>query len=355
MNLYITADTIGGWTGGSKVTFHESEALKSLGECEVYGRNRLEGGADPWGWDQVALRKITTEPAKKYKIAHFYSGSMTNTVKELRSKGTKVCYTVAAHRVSDSKKAHEELGLSYAYPHLTELDQWRKYSGGYWESNVLVLPSKHSAEVVTEQMNELGIDENSRPTLCVIPHGCDYPNEAPPLPKKFVVGYSGVWGADKGVTYLLEAWKKLNYKDALLIFAGGDSTTAWAKQLLSRYGGGSIYLMGWVPKLEDFFRKISLYIQPSTTEGFGIPVIEAMAHGRPVLCSDHAGACDVTPYRDMVFKASDVNASADAIENVRKNWNLEDIGKGCREEAEQYSSPSIRERYVNLWKGLVSP
>jgi hypothetical protein len=57
MNIYITADKVGGWSGGSQVTFHESEALKTLGECEVFDCERIEKEpsihttGDPWKWE----------------------------------------------------------------------------------------------------------------------------------------------------------------------------------------------------------------------------------------------------------------------------------------------------------------
>jgi len=41
-------------------------------------------------------------------------------------------------------------------------------------------------------------------------------------------------------------------------------------------------ILGFVENLVDFYKQISVYIQPSITEGFGITPLEAMAYGRPV-------------------------------------------------------------------------
>jgi glycosyltransferase involved in cell wall biosynthesis len=361
MNLYLTADKVGVETGGGKVTDKESQALKSLGECEVWGRDQLVGGSDPWGWDKIACGyldqyqegKHDEELIHDFKLCHLYSGSMTETVKRLKGSRTKVCYTIAAHRISDSKKAHEELGIPYSYSHLTDREQWKKYSGGYWNSDVIVVPSNHSKIVVEEQMDDLGIENHSKPEVRVIPHGCDLPDKIHPIPKQFTVGYLGNMAADKGTKYLLEAWKKLNYKDALLIIGGKDSESPVGSYYVNAFGGGSIWLMGWVPKLSDFYKRISLYVQPSTTEGFGIEVLEAMAHGRPVLCSDHAGAKDVVPYGDAIFEASNVDSLAETIEYARSCWDLQDLGKGCAEEAQQYTWEEIQQRYISLWKSLL--
>jgi len=60
-----------------------------------------------------------------------------------------------------------------------------------------------------------------------------------------------------------------------------------AKQIES-FAGGSVEITGWIPR-EDLFRlyRAALgFIYPSTFEGFGMPVLEAMAAGVPVACSD---------------------------------------------------------------------
>ena len=51
---------------------------------------------------------------------------------------------------------------------------------------------------------------------------------------------------------------------------------------------GDVVLPGWVtlPQLEALFRGAALYVCPSLAEGFGLPVLDAMQRGVPVLASD---------------------------------------------------------------------
>src|SRR5690242_19115942 len=104
MLLYITADKIGIQTGGGAVTFHESEALKNLGPCNVIDRSTMEAaaGEDPWKWDDFVSGAFLFDEQFRNpnNLAHFYAGSFSKTVGALRENfGYKITYTAAAHDV----------------------------------------------------------------------------------------------------------------------------------------------------------------------------------------------------------------------------------------------------------------
>lgn len=371
MNLYITADQIGVLTGGGQVTYYESEALKGLGPCEVWGRDNLQPNLpEPWGYDAKAAEQLNGK--EKPKLTHFYAGTFSNTVKRLKDAGLKVTYTAAAHDIAKSKAEHEKLGLEYCYPHMTDPELFARYVEGYKNADVLICPSNHSADVMR------GFGCTNR--IEVIPHGCHIPkcwncdghkrvatgpNDitdwdicttcngtgfAPiaPLPPRFTVGYLGAVGPDKGLVYLLGAWKKLAYKDATLVLAGRDSTSRFAQMLVQRYGGGNIEIRGWVNNLVDFYSSISLYVQPSVTEGFGMEVLEAMAYGRPTLCSTGAGAADVCPFDTE----PSVDAIANTIDRYRQNIDIRPGPIFWREEAEKYTWAKVQKRYQEVWRSL---
>lgn len=382
MNLFITADTIGVESGGGKVTHYESEALKSLGPCEAWGREQLleakllrdQPMLEPWGWDyaaEILLGQLLKESVPE--LAHFYSGTFGNCVGLLKSRGIKITYTVAAHDRQISKEEHEKLGIPFNYPHLTEEGLWQRYIDGYRAADVIICPSSVARETVFAygpRFREKRIE--------VIPHGCELPARAAELPARFTVGYLGAYGADKGVRYLLEAWKKLAYKDAVLMLGGRDSQTA-GRALYNTFGGGNVIFMGWIKNVSDFYNQLSLYVQPSATEGFGIEVLEALAHARPVFCSENAGAADVVP-KDWRVKARDAKDLANMIEWAReggiqleykeltgREWldqghYLPRIGMGrnypafsaaLRDYVSQFSWDKIRQRYIDLWRSLL--
>ena len=59
-------------------------------------------------------------------------------------------------------------------------------------------------------------------------------------------------------------------------------------QLIARLGlSDSVTLTGWIPRedLYELFRRAFAFLYPTTFEGFGLPVVEAMAAGVPTACS----------------------------------------------------------------------
>jgi glycosyltransferase involved in cell wall biosynthesis len=62
----------------------------------------------------------------------------------------------------------------------------------------------------------------------------------------------------------------------------------FAAQEIESLASGSVELTGWIPReqLYELYRGALGFIYPSTFEGFGMPVLEAMAAGVPVACSD---------------------------------------------------------------------
>jgi glycosyltransferase involved in cell wall biosynthesis len=62
----------------------------------------------------------------------------------------------------------------------------------------------------------------------------------------------------------------------------------FAAKEIESLAGSSVEIVGWVPReqLFELYRRAVGFIYPSTFEGFGMPVLEAIAAGVPVACSD---------------------------------------------------------------------
>lgn len=361
--LYITADRIGDQSGGGLVTAQECLALEeftqqkllsswdvSYSGVTVLERNSLGSNlTEPWKWDEIAVAKVSQLPVPK--LAHFYSGSFPKTVEYLKKQGCKICYTIAAHDKEVSKREHEKLGWPFPYEHLTNPQLWNRYIGGYRLADVIICPSTVAEKTVRNYGPEF-----TNKDIRVIPHGCWLPKEGmKPLPKQFVLGYLGAIGVDKGIVYLLQAWKELNYTDgSILLIAGRDSTSAGFKELLNKYCGGCVHLGGWQQNVGDFYSRISCYVQPSCSEGFGIEVLEAMAHGRVPICSTAAGANDIVP-DCFLLSVAPCNAKklAREINSVKESKKYSWYTSEVREIAERYTWDKIRERYKQVWQEML--
>ncbi|MEN4902072.1 glycosyltransferase [Luteimonas sp. TWI1437] len=70
------------------------------------------------------------------------------------------------------------------------------------------------------------------------------------------------------------------------------------------------------PALVELYSAADLFVFPSLQEGFGLPALEAMACGAPVIGSDSSSVPEVIGRRDALFDPTDAAAIASAIERV---------------------------------------
>jgi glycosyltransferase involved in cell wall biosynthesis len=355
-NLFCTADTIGTETGGGIVTRYEHAALQGMSWADpvpTLDAARINPAAyrlpnSPYAQDYVADALILQLLTEKIDLAHFYSGMFGKTIWRLKNAGTKVTQTIAAHDIQLSSEEFAKYGIPFDFPHLTDRTLFLPYVEGQLMADKVICPSTQSAEIV----QRYGVRDP-----IVIPHGIPGPLGTPaPLPEKFTVGYLGQSGPDKGLRYLLEAWSKLNLPNCRLLLAGrGIEQMAPVWQSVG--GRGEVEFLGWVKDVNAFYDSLSVYVQPSVTEGFGIEVLEAMARGRPVIVSDGAGASNVvTPFADgFVFPKRDFYQLCDQLLALKNDpVILAHMGDAARRSAALYTWDKIIPQYQALWKGLIA-
>lgn len=112
------------------------------------------------------------------------------------------------------------------------------------------------------------------------------------LPLKFLLCV-GIGKKHKNVDFVVRElsplWKSRKLKLPLVIAGSGGSLPEYVKQELDRQQASEFVIS--LPYLEDadlalLYTSAHVFIMPSLLEGFGFPVIEAMACGTPVLCSN---------------------------------------------------------------------
>jgi glycosyltransferase involved in cell wall biosynthesis len=98
--------------------------------------------------------------------------------------------------------------------------------------------------------------------------------------------------------------------------AGYGPGRAELKNAITRNGlTADVHFVERVPDddLPYFYAAATVYIQPSTWEGFGLPVLEAMACGTPVVASDAAALPEVCADAAILVPPKNAEGFADAI------------------------------------------
>ena len=128
----------------------------------------------------------------------------------------------------------------------------------------------------------------------VIPYGVDlerFRPGAPPPERPFRVLFVGQFVQRKGLSYLLEAWRRLALPNAELVLAGRGNMD---RTLLTRYDGSYVQRERVTDdELRELYRTSHVFCMPSLAEGFGLVYLEALASGTPIIGTPNTGAADV--------------------------------------------------------------
>lgn len=102
--------------------------------------------------------------------------------------------------------------------------------------------------------------------------------------------YLGQWKTYKNVPLLIDAFARVHSRrpDYQLVLAGRDARHPEVPAAAGRLPAGAVVLPGYIADdaVPELYRAASAVVMPSRAEGFGLPVLEAMACGVPIVCSD---------------------------------------------------------------------
>ncbi len=336
-----TAPSIGPGHGGGASSYWELAALKDVTNLRQTIKADFEFSryypGNAFMTDYLGAMKVE----EKVDVAIFNGGPWSATMRML-SPGKSIV-DCPAHDLALSIEEFKRMGQPYPGIHMTVPYLWTYFSMWLREADIIMTQSKRSIQA----LEDLGL---ALRRVEVVPGGVVVPAEVSAMPDAFRVGYVGVVGPDKGLIYLIDAWGRLGLKDAMLVMAGED--TDKLDSLIGENADKADYnLMGYIPDTKEVYENITVYCQPSVTEGFGLPVLEAMAHGKPVIVSEGAGASELIEdgVDGFVVPIRDVDAIADRILYFYRDASaVERMGKAARKKAEQYTWLRAKSEYERL-------
>lgn len=177
------------------------------------------------------------------------------------------------------------------------------------------------------QLRDLLHVEGAR--IRVVPHGAGMtPRPAVEgAPREKIILHVGAIQRRKNVARLIEAFER-TAPGWRLVLAG--SAGYGADQILARAAAsprrGEIECTGYLSdaRLADLYRRAGIFAFPSLDEGFGMPVLEAMAWGLPVITSNGSALKEVAGDAALLVEARETESIAAALQALVEDPGLRD-------------------------------
>ncbi len=115
------------------------------------------------------------------------------------------------------------------------------------------------------------------------------PSDTPRKDETFRIVYTGSISITKGIPLLLEAFSKLDVKDAELVLIGGWATRGMRKYM-EEWKAKESRLVVFAGDPLPYLQNADCYVHPSYQDGYGYAPMEAMMCGVPVILSEDTGA-----------------------------------------------------------------
>lgn len=159
---------------------------------------------------------------------------------------------------------------------------------------------------------------------------------------------------EKGIHYLVEAYKGIETDKKLVIAGGSSDTDEYMKELRQKAQGDSrIIFTGFVQGelLDELYSNAYIYALPSDLEGMPLSLLEAMSYGNCCLTSDIAECAEVVEDKAVIFKKSDVADLKDKLEMLCRD---EEMVRKYKDEAadficSKYSWDDIVDQTLRLY------
>jgi glycosyltransferase involved in cell wall biosynthesis len=136
------------------------------------------------------------------------------------------------------------------------------------------------------------------------------------LPERFILFVSTI-EPRKNLTTLLDAWAMMRDRPALVVIGGWGWRYEPIRARMERLGAGLHHIDGLDPAdLPAVYNLALALAHPAWYEGFGLPPLEAMACGTPVVVSDRSSLPEVVGEAGLVVPADDAAAWTRALEAV---------------------------------------
>jgi phosphatidylinositol alpha-mannosyltransferase len=172
-----------------------------------------------------------------------------------------------------------------------------------------------------------------------------------------VILFLGRFDPRNGLTTLIETFKRVRSRTrpAQLVVVGDGPLRNHYRRVAD--GDPDITFVG--PALEErpgFYANSAIYACPTTKASFGMTLLESMACGTPIACSDICGFRDVVRHEReaLLSPLGDRKALADNIVRLLDDETLRaSLGRRGRLESQKYSWPRVTQSVLDIYDGIL--
>jgi glycosyltransferase involved in cell wall biosynthesis len=225
--------------------------------------------------------------------------------------------------------------------------------GAAERSDVIIAVSQFTATQV-EQL--LGFPASR---IRVIPHGVRQPERQSAATRENMVLFVGAIQRRKNVARLVKAFERLKQATPWrLVLAGAPTGYGGAAELRAVEDSPlrkNIEVLGYVSPshLEDLLQRARIFAFPSLDEGFGMPVLEAMAHQIPVVTSTRSALPEVAGGAALLVDPEDTDALSAALARLAYDETLrEDLIRLGLDRSKQFTWEAAVERTWAVYQDL---
>ncbi|MBV9283534.1 MAG: glycosyltransferase family 4 protein [Acidimicrobiia bacterium] len=305
----------------------EGSAYRGIG---TYVRNLLASLVDVDGVDVAALatpetplpagvRRLSMRRRARGRLLTFEHELLLP--RDLARSGAAVAHSPALDPPRRSpvpwvQTVHDLIPFAFDDPELAiERRRWLRFGPRVARAAAVVTPSQASAD---QAVAELGLDAER---VHVIPHGVERqyrPDPAAPRAQQPYVLYVGAWGPHKGYAEAMEVAAALadaEYPHRLVV-AGrqNDWMLGRIQRVLDRARRPDrVEVANYIDDLAALYRGADALVVTSRHEGFGLPALEAMACGTPVVAFANTAIPEVVGDGGELVPDGDVAAMARAV------------------------------------------
>jgi len=300
-------------------------------------------------YDHAVAKRI-----KPVAVFHFINGIGLDTARKAKADGAFIiCDQRAVHPRSEielAKKEKKETGFFWEHAERAFLD---KIYQEYEIADLIIVNSSYAKQTFLD----VGFCSEK---IKVLNLGVNLERFFPMSVQKstrFQVLFVGNIYPQKGVHYLLNAWKALNLADAELVLIGHEIVSVIEPVIGKDMKKFNVTYHRPLPNhmLNQYYNKADVFILPSITESWGLVGLEAMAAGCPVIVTECCGVKDAV--RDgqdgLVIQAGSEGAIRDAILKLYNNRELLcHMGASAHKRAADFSWERYGQSLLDIYESL---